>query len=152
MHKPRTPVRGNPYDAAVGVATQRHVCRQSAITTIRIAVSSTGVQPINVLNAATGNPGESAHVAPLGLRVVQHTPFHGLTPMATSCRRSAAESQNTRLAGRLIRAQPSSCSCSCSCSCSPNQQHYPRFLVFRVFRGSKKHITPTEKTQIATGR
>jgi hypothetical protein len=46
----------------------------------------------------------------------QHAAFHGLTPMATPYRRSAAESQNAWLAGPPTRAQPSLCSCSCSCS------------------------------------
>ena len=75
----------------VGVAKQRHVCHQSAITTIRIAVSSMGRREFRASRIMSPRWGLEDH---------PHTPFHGLTPMATSYRRSAAKSQNPRLAKR----------------------------------------------------
>ena len=101
MQKPRTPVRG----------TVQRRCRSCEATACVPPISDHNNSDRRFEHVAAGIPGGATRVAPLGLEDHQHTPFHGLTPMATSYRRSAAESQNTRPVGRKTggqRANPSS--------------------------------------------
>ena len=91
----------------VGVAKQRHTCpplcdhnNSDRHIVHEHSASQRGER-------GDGKSGWAGSCRPVGALRGQHASFHGLTPMATSCRRSAAESQNAWLAGLPNRGRPS---------------------------------------------
>ena len=91
----------------VGVAEQRHTCPP-------LCDHNNSDRHIEHERSASqrgecgdGKSGSVDSYRPVGALRGQHAAFHGLTPMATPCRRSAAESQNAWLAGLPNRGRPS---------------------------------------------
>ena len=110
----------------VGVAKQRHTCPSLCDhnnSDRHIEHEHSANQRVE---RGDGKSGSVDSYRPVGALRGSHAAFHGLTPMATSCRHSAAESQNAWLAGPPTRAQPSSCSeCQHPPSSSDLQPQFP---------------------------